>query len=335
MSDLLYYIDFPQNAKYNKGTIGDRVIDFHQEIDVENIDVCLLIYSSQKFLHVANRIKDCLFELYDHSGLNICDLGVAKQGNTKDDSDASVSFILSFLKELNKRVVLIGDKNLPNSELQYSSEISHITNRIHHKQNNYNINYIGSQIYLNSQEILNNSYDDLSINIYRLGELKKDIAKVEPCLRDSDLSIIQLDVVEGSHVYSEFGSPVGFSIHDLCQLSFYIGQSSKNSVVCFNSVGVQSDKFCCEKQFALCIWHYLFGMKHTVKPELNSSKLKSYHLTEIHEGVNFTFFEDVGKDFWWLKIESDSFEKVIASSAVEHKLLLSGEISPRILRALS
>lgn len=184
--------------------------------------------------------------------------------------------------------------------------------------NLFNYANIGYQTYFNSQEEID-LMDSLYFELYRLGEVSKDITSVEPALRDAHIVSVDLNAVKASEVsIRQRFSPNGLDGKEICAIARYAGISNKVSSFGIYEYKPSKDDEMTSMLVAQMLWYFIEGVNYRVKDDDfsdDSSYQKFTTLTEDHELV---FYKSNKTGRWWIEIP---FLSEVNNKLKKHTLL--------------
>lgn len=181
---------------------------------------------------------------------------------------------------------------------------SFLTRVIMDKPNNLqNYTNLGYQTFLNGQEEIH-LMDGLLFDVYRLGNLKKDIELVEPVLRETDVFCMDISAIRSIDAPANQNKMIsGFSAEEVCKISRYAGISDKLDVFCLFEYNSKYDEHNRTAQLlAQSIWYFIEG--YTLrKPEFPNHDLKGFkkYIVMIDDET-FQFYKSETSERWWMEI---------------------------------
>jgi len=337
--------------RFPKGSIFESVHFLHEgSVDI-SADFFLLSVSPKEDCTFAIQCRNFLYRLFPRFEVAICDCGSLISGKTKKDTESALNFVYEQLSSFGKPIILLDSRDFLLGLRMYlgmnAGEISILSNKLDFEgiqiadlkeSRNSLFNFLDLQTYLVSEDSVN-LVIERGDSVIRHGQLIGNRFFVEPYLRTSKALFVDLSVLGGSVVDNcETGSANGIDAHDLCQYSYYHGRSDVSNFMLFSRTALgelASREVYYADIVAQSVWHYIVGRGHETIFKENSPDYKSYHVGNIHDDVEFCFYEDVVASIWWVKIENKENSKVIASSKEEYRQMLNGEVSERIVRAIS
>ena len=245
-------------------TLGKKIV-MHTATDypnLENISIAVICVNENRGANLDNEVfefnnfRKALYQLFPGNwNKGIADLGDALVGNEANDTYFVLKTICaSLIKQKIIPLVIGGSQDLTyalyrafdqldqmvnlvaidnkfdfakDEKLESDSYLSRII--VEEPNNLYNFCSIGYQTYYTSQEEID-LIEKLYFETYRLGEINKNPAIVEPVFRDADIISLDLKSIKSSDSgnTTEF-YPNGFDGREICTLARYAGISDKVS----------------------------------------------------------------------------------------------------------
>lgn len=312
----------------------------------------------------ANLIRHHLYNLASFSGnIQLADLGNLIPANELRDTyyglrdvililfdngvipifigsshDVSVSVSLAYDK-LSKgftltTVDLKTDLNFSNVKLSEEEEFLNKCFAIANKIPWFQYYNIANQSCFNTKETVDFLYSR-SIDTYRLGIIRNQIADIEPILRETTFLSIDLCSLKHSDCPGQtFPSPNGLSADEFCQLARYAGFSDQLKILGIFGYNPAGDPF--EVTAALIaqfIWYYLEGYQSN-NHELVSSQnenFKKYIVTNNNFDSGLVFYYSNESNRWWCEVSSNILNDIYLLPCTEKDYLdaLNNEIPNR------
>lgn len=286
--------------------------------------------------HGPNKIREQLYKLYNHSFVQIADLGNIQQGETVNDTyfalsnvvrecvkNGVVCFILggtsdltyaNYLgyKDLEQSVNMVAfDKELDFGNFDDPINSSNFTSKIILSKPNFLFNYsnIGYQSYFTSEshiQLLGKMYFDL----VRLGEIRANIREVEPIVRNADFISFDLSAIRNSDAPATAGTtPNGFAGEEACQITRYAGLSDKVSSFGLYEYNPELDT---NGTTALLIaqmaWYFIDGVsaRRDDVPSRKSKDYLKYRVSMPNQDDDIIFYKSLKSDRWWMDVPAPS-----------------------------
>ncbi len=305
-----------------------------------------------------NKIRSELYKLISPARkTSIIDLGNIKAGNTYTDTYFALKEICYKLLCNNINIIIIGgSQDLTLGAFQalenYQDKInlavidyvidsrkdaldsnadSYLFELMLKKKKLSRLAHLGHQTYLTTQEnitLLNKLYFDA----IRLGEVRADIKKIEPILRDCDLISFDIGCIRQSDAPGHFRpTPNGFYAEESCLIARYAGVADKARIFGLFEVNTKLDRN--NQTAALAaeiIWHYLDGLEIRVveSPSDENNNFKTFIVTNSDLDEDMVFYKSMNTERWWMKIPGSNIDtpSVIACSEDDYKIACNHEI---------
>lgn len=342
---LLSLSDYP-------GKRYESIVDIHREgsfPELGDVDIAIigvledrLAIHNEGCAYGADVVRKHLYGLFTgHEAVKIADLGNILQGNSVDDTYFAVTNVVEALVMHNIIPVIIGggqdlsyavyrayehlgqiinivavdpmfDLGKDSSSINSRSYLSKII--LH--QPNYLFNYtnIGYQSYFVDAEavgLMNKLYFD----VYRLGNVRKNVEDVEPVVRNADMVSIDISAVRSADAPGNGNAiPNGFAGEELCQIVRYAGLSDKLSSIGFYEYNPTYDP---REQTAMLIsqalWYFLEGyyQRKDDYPARARDKYVKFHVKIQDPEEEIVFYKSKVSDRWWMEVpvETDLMTK--------------------------
>ncbi len=178
---------------------------------------------------------------------------------------------------------------------------------------------IGHQQYFVTQEQLD-MIEQKHLESFRLGEIRTDIRKSEPLLRDADILSIDMSAVRHSDAPGVITpTPNGFFGDELCALTRYAGLSDNLKACGLFELAPDNDLNDQTSHLAAqTIWYFIDGLAFRIKenPADKHSHTKKFivHMNAIDQDL--TFYKSNVSDRWWLEIP-------VKNNATNHNFFIS------------
>ena len=293
-----------------------------------------------------DKVRSHLYQLFRvNPKLKIIDLGNLTCGYTIQDTYFALRDVLLEMVERKMTTVILGgsqdltygiylafekldrkfsfvtidsrlDMGIINDEIKPESYLIPILSR--KKELLFSYTNLGHQTYFVDQ----GDVDFLKENFHqtlRLGDIRQDMGKVEPYLRDAAFvsldvnSIRQTDAPAGTHL-----SPNGFTGEEICQISRYAGLSPV--VRCFGLFNLlpEADR---EGQTAhlaaQALWYFMDGVSHKrVEHPLSAPDAFKKFIVSFNEmDHDIIFYKSLETERWWFEVP------VIRQTKTRHVLI--------------
>ncbi|MCA1747839.1 MAG: arginase family protein, partial [Bacteroidales bacterium] len=140
----------------------------------------------------------------------------------------------------------------------------------------------------------------------RLGELREDIKRVEPLVRDADLISVDMNAVRHSDAPGvTTPSPNGLFGDELCAITRYAGISEKVKVCGLFELSPDKDLNNQTSHLAAqAVWYFIEGLSHRLKenPLETSKHMKKFIITPDEISQELIFYKSNLSERWWIEI---------------------------------
>lgn len=186
-------------------------------------------------------------------------------------------------------------------KLQSDSYLSSII--IEEPNNLYNFSSVGYQTYYTSQEEID-LIDKLFFDAYRLGEIIKNPAIVEPIFRDADIISLDLKAIRSADLGNETEFyPNGFDGREICSLARYAGISDKVSVFgIFNQFYSKNENHL----IAQLLWYFIEGYHFRTYEYPFEEKTNYNKYIVLADDEELVFYKSNRSERWWIEINYNS-----------------------------
>jgi len=288
-----------------------------------------------------NHVRKYLYRLNKLNGsAKIIDFGNLKVGSSLNDTYFALSSIIEELIKRNIIPIIIGGgqdltyanflayKNLeqtvnlvsidshfnlgePDEEINSNNFLTKII--LHQPNFLFNYSNIGYQTYfVDSTEI--DLMGKLFFDVYRLGQVQKNIEDVEPIVRNADIISIDVSAIRQSESPGNSNaSPNGFYGEQACQISRYAGLSDKLTSIGFYEVNPEFDNNGQTAHLvAQMIWYFIDGVNNRKKDfPVGSRKTYTKYRVNIQNGENeLIFYKSDKSERWWMDVPYPSHQKI-------------------------
>lgn len=329
--------------------------------DLSAIKVAIIGIDSQQ---VANEqlpthlIRKQLYQLHSwENSLAVADLGNIKNGATHRDTYFAIREVMAFLLENKVIPLLIGDsldlaygQFLGHSQQNKKTKVAMFTKEIDlfakkeqatflykmltQETNLADFAQLGYQRYLVNPAVVE-SLSKLSFNCYSLGELKANLAEVEPIIRNMTMVAFQLSTIcYADAVGTNQPSPTGFLGQEACQIAQYAGLSDYiSSFGCYGYVPTQDSREQTAQLIAQMIWYFVDGVHHRQNDFPNRPENRNDYLTYLVQLYDYeiTFVKSKKSNRWWIESPSNKKSKktLLPCSYADYEAACKGEIPDR------
>jgi formiminoglutamase len=337
-------LDKPEEYLLNSTELYSRTITVNTAStiigDLSNYDLAILGVPEDRNSYnkgcalAPTTIRSELYKLISPvQKLKIIDLGNLKPGNTYSDTYFALKDIVYQLLCNNLIVIIIGgtqeltipvfqafenyqDKinlvvfdskiDLVKDAITFNSE-SYLVELLLKKSKLFKFATIGHQAYLTEKtnlELINRLFHDA----IRLGDVRSDIKKIEPLLRDTDIVSFDMGSVRQSDAPGHFRpNPNGFYSEESCQIARYAGTSDMVRLIGLFETNSRIDSNNHTSALvAQMIWHFIDGLENRSieLPGSDKNNFKTFIVAHNDLDYDMTFYRSMKTDRWWLEVPS-------------------------------
>lgn len=297
----------------------------------------------------ADQVRKHLYSYsYNFNGITVADFGNLNHNGSAKNANAGLRECLIALKNENILPIIIGEmdnyseallKAVPFNDIDYalvSPEIAYnpdeLAWKLHQKKKLFHCSFIGIQNFMNSHASIQ-MVSELFSECIRLGQLRTQIADIEPVLREADIFEFDLSTIK----FPDFQSagrqmPSGLLNQEACAICRYAGVSNKISVFLINKFSLKKEVPTDAMQIAQMIWYILDGIDNRFNdiPHLQNRNFTIYKChANSGEDMLFLYSELTGR--WWMQIpvigkKKKVAPKFIGCKASDYEIAQSGEV---------
>ncbi|MBK3517554.1 arginase family protein [Carboxylicivirga marina] len=356
----------------NDERLIDQIICFQDNPTCEwnDIDIAIIgITDSRNSIHkgcsqAPDKVRSHLLGLRKLSKeLKIVDLGNLK-GNTIDDRYKAIEEIIADLITFNTLPIVIGgsqDYTLPivkGTKLKVpeynltliDSQIDWLSSDQDYSANSFlgflcenadsrphDLSVISAQKYLYSQ-FQENKINEHAFDILRLGQIRQLGHKLaEPLMRDADVLSIDMTCVRQCDQPARHNAmPNGLTGEELCQLTWYAGQSDRLKVYGIYELDTELD---INQQGitlkAQAIWHILEGiaLRYNDYPVKVLDSYRQFIVYLEDYELEIKFYNNPDNDRWWVEIPGEKKQaEIIACTRNDFETASANEIPEKWFR---
>ena len=194
--------------------------------------------------------------------------------------------------------------------------------------------HVAYQSYLVDPEVLK-VFEKLNFDKYRLGEVRDDLAEMEPVMRFADMVTFDMSAIRRSDAPgNENAQPFGLSGEEACQLTWYAGLSDNISSIGFYEFNPSKDNDGQTAQvLATMIWYFVEGFYSRVDDlQFQSDKYTTYVVSSEKGPNRVTFYKSNQSGKWWMEISKGV---VYPCSLNDYEKAKQGELPDRYIQAAS
>ncbi|MCF8378497.1 MAG: formimidoylglutamase [Bacteroidales bacterium] len=312
--------------------------------NLENYDVAIMGIEEDRNALVPgsatapDAIRKNLFLLgYVNKKTKIIDLGNLKITSNISDSYFALRDVFTEITEKNLVLIVLGgsqdlatgitkafenysdiwsvtslDSRLDlNSGKEILSSGNYLSHLLKHKNSKkLNFNNIGHQVYFTPNSLLD-KFEKKGQSSSRLGNIRDNIASMEPILRDTDVMVVDLGVVKQSEAPGASSpSPNGLTGYEFCQLLRYAGASSKMKALLMSEfipdrdINEQSSHL-----IAQAIWYFIDGLSLKKVENPHDKGCKKFIVSNSSSEQNMIFIKSNSTNRWWMEISGKEKNK--------------------------
>lgn len=335
-----------------------------QHTDIDDLDVIIVGCGelrgqkpSLAFSDGPEKIREEFYKLhYWHHEVKIGDIGNVTQGASLADTRAALYTVMSELKAMGKRVLLLGGSHDLTLQ-QYNvfrrqgqiidftviDMLADLDDTVGDRYDNHlmealtsspnfvrHFNLMGFQSYYVNPHLIQ-TFDKLHFDCIRVGKAREDLDQMEPILRSTHVLSIDINAIRYSDAPANLlGSPNGFYGDEMCKLTRYAGMStSLESIGIFGYLPENDRENITAKLLAQMIWYFIDGL-YVLKSESTLEELDQfleYHITFTDN--NTLFIKSKRTNRWWMKLPNGHF---IPCSHKDYITACNNEIPERWMR---
>lgn len=314
----------------------------------------------------ANKVRKCLYSLSQpFLNTRIMDLGNLRTGKNANDSIFALQEICVLLFSQKIHAVIIGGTQTFTigqvkafRDIESDINMVIIDSRIDYGHSNgivgwnsflnniiekeaaslYNISMVGFQSYFVDKWQID-SFEENNFELYRLGQVRENIAEMEPIMRDADIVSFDISAIRLCDAPGQLGnSPNGLYAEEACVLSRYAGISDRCrsfAVYGYNNSYDKRDQTAME--VAQILWYHIEGFEQR-KNDYPQVSLDNY--TKMYVSIDeienpIVFYNSEKSQRWWVEVsnmEKDpdkNIKVVISCSESDYYKACNNEIPER------
>jgi formiminoglutamase len=219
-----------------------------------------------------------------------------------------------------------------------------------HKIFTHEPNYLFNYSQLAHQSYLVNAaatkvLQQLSFNPIRLGELRDDVKKMEPYIREADMVSFDLSAIQSIYCPGGNKSEVfGLTGEEACQIMWYAGMNDKLS-----SLGIYEynpDKDTPDRRSAMVvatmIWYFIEGFKNRKDEKgFQTNDYMKYVVAMDKEPETISFYKSRLSDKWWMEVpnaaQSGVYDRnyIVPCDFDDYQMATKGELPERWINTFS
>jgi formiminoglutamase len=255
-------------------------------------------------LKAGNTFNDTYFALKDVMYQLLCDnLTIMILGGTQELTIPIFQAFETYQEKINLTVV---DSRIDlNKDAIKVDADSFLLELLLKKNKLFKFVTIGHQAYLtekNNLDLINKLFHDA----IRLGEIRSDIKKIEPVLRDTDFVSFDIGSVRQSDAPGHHRpNPNGFYSEEACQIARYSGISDLVRVFGIFEANSRLDNNNHTAALAAQMaWFFFDGLENRIieTPEPENTNFKTFIVAHTDLDQEMTFYRSMKTDRWWLEV---------------------------------
>ena len=360
--------------RWNPSQIGFQ-IDSHTQESFPNVDYAeIAIFNVPEYEGTDNisssedcKIRDSFYRLYFENFPKVADLGSLRLMDSRKETFDLITEVCTDLIDKGIIPVIIGggqdisysiyksyailertitfcsvdstfNIGLKEDKLKSSSFLSKmISFKPNHLFNFINIGY--QSFFVKPEEV--QLLEGLNFEINRLGQVKNNMHKIEPLLRNTDFLSFDMSSVRSSSFMSNvYATPNGFDGEESCRIARYAGISDKITSFGIFEYNQELDKWNQGSQLiSQMLWYFIEGVKsrkHELNPNIDNCV--KYTVAFEDEQTEIEFFKSKTSGRWWMGVpfknsKTGSFDNYfVACSYEDYQQANKGEIPIRWLK---
>lgn len=175
-------------------------------------------------------------------------------------------------------------------------------------------------------------FDSNTSSNLNLGAIRMNVSICEPAIRESNLMLLDLNVLRKSEVANHaFAHPSGLFSEDVTQLCRYGGMSEQTKVFCVTNI--TEDLADLVAQF---VWYFseAAGQRYPDHPYFTNT-VEEYAVEVTSIETMLSFYKSKSSGRWWVKIPDIKENKWRSCSYEDYQLACNDNISSDLLNIIS
>lgn len=320
----------------------------------------------------ADEIRKKLYTLKKGNGsYRIVDLGNLNPGLDLDETYVRISEVCRILLENNVMpLILGGSHDLDYGQYRGYEEMEKLISLLNidafldledgkesdlsrqhiHKILLHEPNYLLSYTHLAHQLYL---IDPASVNIleklyfeaFRVGQMRTNLAEMEPSIRNADLLSFDITAIRSSDAPGNGNAqPFGLTGEEACQLCWYAGMNEKLSSAGFYEYNPNHDdrNKKTASVVATMIWYFIEGFYHRKNEHsFKGNDFLKYVVSMPVEPETLTFYKSKVTEKWWLEVAYHQpgaryqRNSIVPCSYTDYQTATRGEVPERYISTLA
>jgi arginase family enzyme len=357
-------VEISGDSTYNDSQLGNIIRVYEDEIpDLSDVDIVIVGVNEYRGGGIrtcesaADAVRRKLYGLhYWHKEISIADVGNIKSGVGLKDTYAALTIVLKELLQLHKTIVVIGGSHdITLAQYQAYKELNQVIdttivdamidlisestlrsenflmemltgepNMVRH------YNHIAFQSYFVHPGMLE-TMDKLRFDCFRVGNVKEELAEMEPVIRNSEMVSFDIAAIKNSDAPASLCSPNGLTGEEACTLVRYAGMSSSVSSIGIYGFDASKDvNDLTALQIAQMLWYFIDGKNRNRQESALQDRQNFTEFHTVFAEVDTVFLQSKKTGRWWMQLPD---KKMIACSYKDYLFASTNQIPERWLRA--
>jgi len=364
--------DLPEDSLFKFIYANEHKIPNTEDMDIAIIGVDDTRGNSSLKQGGVKEIRKKLYQLKKGTySCNIADLGNLRSGADLEETYKRLSTAVAMLIADNILPIIIGgahdmdigqymayedeeklisvlcvDSRLDMEDNENSEPSSRHIHKLFMHQPNYLFSYnqLAHQSYLvnpNALKVL----EQLNFQALRLGEIRENIKKIEPIVREADMLTFDISAIQSKYCPGGSKSEVfGLTGEEACQITWYAGMNDKLSSVGFYEYNPENDDAnkSTAMTIAVMIWYFIEGYKNRKNEKgFQTNDFLKYTVALDAEPETIVFYKSKLSEKWWMEVPNNSSRglydrnHIIPCDYSDYELAAKGEIPERWISTYS
>ncbi|MGE4587427.1 MAG: formimidoylglutamase [Mangrovibacterium sp.] len=175
----------------------------------------------------------------------------------------------------------------------------------------------------------------LDAEVKRLGQLRCNMADVEPYMRNADLVSFDLNAVRMIEAPGQyFASPNGLYAEEACQIAHYAGIGDRVKTAGFFNLIPKLDKGdLSSRLMAQIVWHFIEGVycRTPEDPYVHPADFNEFLIELDDLDMQLSFYQSRKTGRWWMKIynEHNDTDRMVPCTEEDYRLAARYEVPDR------
>jgi formiminoglutamase len=370
-SDLIPYLQPNHFAEttpevYAKQMLGSHIITNLQADAIADANIVIVGCNEMrgqnpkaKTSQTADVVRQFLYQTYFwHAPIMVADIGNVLQGETVLDTRAALEYVLEFLYQSGKTVIVIGGSHdltmcqykafknhqqiIDVSVVDMKIDLAEAETLAHDNflfpmltdTPNYirNFNCMAFQSYYTNPTMME-TLDKLHFDCHRLGKVRDDVNEMEPILRHSDMVSIDINAVKHSDApCNHSNSPNGLHGDEICQIARYAGMSDKCCSIGLYGFDTYTDvDNMTAILYSQMIWYFIDGVYYKMhEASLDDGiNYNTFHVNMM--GQEVLFMQSKRTNRWWMQLPN---KQLIPCTRKDYLIAANNDMPERWLREM-